>query len=175
MELPANTLYDSDINDIAAQLHIPHFYGTFMSDEISTTHTPYGDCNGIVNLQPHTQRGSHWTAFARIDSDIYYFDSFGQHPPDTLIRFLKNKQEYEQKTLCIKCNSLVVQKSGSTECGSLCLYFLVQITRGIPFDTILRTLHRRINRIRPPPLRVDGGGGGGVPSMENRPCQRDGS
>lgn len=141
MELPTHTLTDLEINQIIAKINIPTYIGTLMSDEISGFKTKNDVC-AIINLQPHTDVGSHWTCFATVGTSSYYFDSFGVTPPLNVLKYLKSKYDYDHFKPRIFCNALVVQRENSTNCGALSIFVLYHLSRGYTFDKIIRHLQR---------------------------------
>lgn len=93
---------------------------------------------GIVfNLDKHTEDGSHWVAlFCDIkNSKINYFDSYGIEPEDE-IKLLINRFYDEllkiNKKCTIEINTKRHQLKGS-ECGTYCLYFIVNMLDNISF------------------------------------------
>ena len=66
------TLSNSDINIICNTLKIP-LKGVFMKDEFKL---PLQDGNYIMNLQDSHEGGSHWVAFIKNKSNIFYHDSY---------------------------------------------------------------------------------------------------
>ena len=142
-ELPTHTLSDQEINQIIAKIHIPTYIGTLMSDEISGFKTENDVC-AIINLQPHTEIGTHWTCFATIGSRSYYFDSYACTPPINVLKFLKSEYDYDHLKPRIFCNALIAQRDNATNCGALCIFVLFYLTRGFNFDKIIRHLHHLI-------------------------------
>lgn len=70
----------------------------------------------VVNLDNSTGPGTHWVAYYKKDSNIEYFDSFGNlRPPIEIINYLGSK---------IKYNHTVYQNYNTVNCGHLCLNFL---------------------------------------------------
>ena len=149
-QLPQETLYDDDILDYAVKLKIPYFVGVKMRDELSSR-LKINEC-GVLNLNTHLQMGSHWTCWYKRGENRYYFDSFGEPPPPELLCYLKTLTELEQDLPAIKCNAITVQHDQSDECGSLCLYVLKQMSKGILFSDILEFLEMRYNKIPTTPL-----------------------
>ena len=46
----------------------------------------------VINLDEHSDIGTHWIALYVKNNDITYFDSFGvEHIPVEIIRFIENK------------------------------------------------------------------------------------
>src|SRR5271154_4556391 len=62
----------------------PQFIGVFASNRLPSGVDRHATIKMIVNLDPASQPGSHWVAIYRRHGRAYYFDSFGQHPPDTI-------------------------------------------------------------------------------------------
>lgn len=143
-QLPTTTLTDVKINEIVNELKITNYLGTLMSDEVAGFKQNH-DISAIINLQPHTELGSHWTAIATFNSTAYYFDSYAQSPPPRVVKFLKSKKEYDQGILRIHCNALIVQREGSTNCGALCIFVLFYLTRGIEFNKIINYLYHHLH------------------------------
>lgn len=77
---------------------------------------PYKNECGIVNLDITTGPGTHWVAYFKSNSNIEYFDSFGNlKPPREIMRYLGSNINY---------NYITYQKYDSVICGHLCLQFL---------------------------------------------------
>ena len=141
IELPRRTLSDDDIMDYVQLLKIPYFRGVKMRDELPLEARMY-EC-GVLNLNTHTQKGSHWTCWFKRGKKRLYFDSFGEPPPIELLHYLKSQSELEEDLPAVKCNAITVQHDQSTECGSLCLYVLKQLSIGISFANIIVFLETR--------------------------------
>lgn len=93
----------------------------------------------IFNLDKHTQEGSHWVALFidLIKDKIFYFDSYGDKIPRNILKFCKNvKQQGKElgRDFEIVINKRRHQYSES-ECGMYCLYFIIQMMNGTPFET----------------------------------------
>ena len=153
MHLSQETLCDDDILNYVEQLQIPHFIGVKMRDELPK-HEPMTKECGILNLNSHLQSGSHWTCWYKRGKDRYYFDSFGEPPPIELLQYLKTYIEWRKDLPAIKCNAVTVQHDQSNECGSLCLYVLEEMSRGLAFSTIIEHLERRYNKLTTPDLVI---------------------
>ena len=76
--------------------------------------------NAVVNLDSGSGPGTHWVAFCKPGSDVFYYDSFGVYPPEELISYLGKK-------CCIQANCEQEQKFNDVICGQLCLDFLASI------------------------------------------------
>ena len=142
--LPQEALNDDDIEHYVQKLNINNFVGVRMRDELPIQ-PKINEC-GILNLNTHLQKGSHWTCWFKKGKERYYFDSFGEPPPNELLKYLKTPLELEQDLPAIKCNAITVQHDQSQECGSLCLYVLKQMSMGVAFPIIIEFLEKRYNK-----------------------------
>lgn len=97
-------------------MNIPHFRGVFMRDEFANL-KPYTYESGIVNLDDSSGPGTHWTAYKKVGSRVFWFDSFGDlQPPKEIIKYF---------TKCsIHYNLNSFQQYNTYNCGHLCLQFL---------------------------------------------------
>ena len=143
--LPKNALFTSDILHLAKLMEVPNFVGVKMRDELKGK-SRSREC-GIVNLNTSSEPGSHWICFYRVGNDRYFFDSFAEPPPIELLKYLKSDEEFDQDLPVIRRNSLTVQHDQSSECGSLCLYVLKQLSLGIPFSDIINFLDKRYHNL----------------------------
>ena len=144
--LPQNTLCTSDILNLVDLIKIPNFAGVKMRDELKGK-SKRNEC-GIINLNTSYESGSHWTCFYHdSNNDRYYFDSFGEPPPVELLKYLKSASEFDQDLPAIKRNSITVQHDESSECGSLCLFVLKQLSEGMSFPDIIIFLDKRYHKI----------------------------
>jgi len=142
--LPTATTTDGDILRYAHRLEIPHFRGVKMRDELPPK--PRKNESGILNLNTHEQKGSHWVAWYKEGKQRYYFDSFAEPPPIEMLYYLKSSREFEFDLPVIRRNAVTVQHDQSTECGSLCLFVLKHLSSGIPFSKILEALQERYKK-----------------------------
>ena len=98
------TLSNSDINIICNTLKIP-LKGVFMKDEVGTTRLqpddpaskrefklPLSDGNYIMNLQDSHEGGSHWVAFIKNKSNIFYHDSYAVIMPQNQYDLFKSEK-----------------------------------------------------------------------------------
>ena len=139
--LPQKTMFDSDIMKYVSILSLPHFRGVLMRDELPIK--PNNIECGILNLNTHKQVGSHWVCWYKDGMERYYFDSFGEPPPVELLYYLKTSTEINLDLPAIRRSSVMVQRYGSNECGSRCLYVLKMLTRNLSFSMVLSTLAKR--------------------------------
>jgi hypothetical protein len=92
---------------------------------------------GILNLDSVDGDGTHWTCWWKNKNKKYYFDSYGFDPPKELRRYLKNK---------ILCSTFQVQKLGTSICGHLCVYVLLQLDKGKNFEDIIFDLYKNVSK-----------------------------
>lgn len=79
----------------------------------------------VVNLDNSDGPGTHWVAYFKINSNVYYFDSFGNlRPPQELIMYLGSKS-------IIFYNYTKYQHYDTVICGHLCIEFLYHIQNKI--------------------------------------------
>lgn len=107
-------LTNFELIEYARLLGIP-LLNVLMKDEVYK-----GMPNGfyILNLENHNQAGSHWVALIKRKKEIFYFDSYGMPPPDTVI----NKLQYPESHVFF--NDTQIQNIKSILCGYYCLLFL---------------------------------------------------
>ena len=108
------TLSNSDINIICNTLKIP-LKGVFMKDEFKL---PLSDGNYVMNLQDSHEGGSHWVAFIKNKSNIFYHDSYAVIMPQNQYDLFKSNQNN------IYYNTLQKQSIETTSCGWWSIYFL---------------------------------------------------
>ena len=144
--LPQHALYDTEIIEFAKKLKIPYFIGVKMRDELPSFQPNTREC-GILNLNTHLQKGSHWVCWSKRGKERYYFDSFGEPPPAELLYYLKTPLELIKDLSAIRCNAVAVQHDQSSECGSLYMYLLKQMSRETPYSSIIEFLEMRYNEL----------------------------
>jgi len=150
--LPKRALYNDEINYYAHLLQLPGYKDCAMRDEIFGEPLDY-EC-GVVNLNTHTESGSHWICYFKNSTKRYFFDSFGRAPPIELIKYLKTREEYLQQLPIIHRSAIIVQKDNTDECGALCLYVLTLLSNDVPFAQILKHLQDRYNTSPTPALTI---------------------
>jgi len=93
----------------------------------------------IFNLDKHDEPGSHWVcAFVDIaNRKAYYFDSYGYEPEPEIETFLKRMKD--QGCEFVYWNDIRHQREGS-ECGMYCLYVIISLLNGTPFDSICKNV-----------------------------------
>lgn len=117
-QLPNRALTNLDILEYTRDL--PYFRGVFMRDRLPRKPRKI-EC-AILNLDCSSNPGTHWVAYAKVNSYCEYFDSFGNlKPPVELVKYLKDTT--------INYNYCQFQTFGTTNCGHLCIKFLRQYWR----------------------------------------------
>ena len=150
--LPQNTLCTSDILNLVDLIKIPNFAGVKMRDELKGA-AKTKEC-GIINFNTSSEPGSHWTSYYCDGDTRIYFDSFGEPPPLELLKYLKSDLEFSKNLPVIKRSALTVQHDQSSECGSLCLYVLKQLSLGTPFEDIIIFLDKRYHKLPTAALKI---------------------
>ena len=96
------------------------FNGVFSRDNLPNK---IKDGAYVINLDEHSDIGTHWVALYVKNNDITYFDSFGvEHIPEEIKAFLKNKN--------IKTNIFGIQAYDSIMCGYFCIRFINFMFKG---------------------------------------------
>lgn len=121
------------------------FLGAVPSDFYKITKINYNDIylynklGFVLNLDDHTQNGSHWVALF-IDNTlktIEYYDSAGNRPNKNIQTFINKLDKFFKKTnkYTIKYNTTQHQFK-NTECGVYAIHFIIKRIIGVSFDTI---------------------------------------
>lgn len=88
-----------------------------MRDDLLRRRSRLKEC-GIINLDCSDGPGTHWVAYSKEGNDAEYFDSFGDlKPPKELVKYLGGCD--------IIYNRNVYQTYNTSNCGKLCLQFLL--------------------------------------------------
>ena len=97
----------------------------------------------IFNTDPHNKSGEHWIAlYADFNKGIYYFDSYGLKPPkevDILMKRLQKQCNKLNKNIKTHYNNKQHQFKNS-ECGVYSMNFIIQLLKGVEFDTIIKNI-----------------------------------
>ena len=108
--IPETALSNTDIDKYAKMLKISNFKGCYMRDELTNLKC----CNvgyGVLNLNLSNESGSHWTCWFKINSDKYYFNSFGLPPSKELVDYLASSILY---------STFQLQGMNDQNCGKWC-------------------------------------------------------
>lgn len=82
---------------------------------------PFKNECGIVNLDSSNNSGTHWVAYAKVNTYVEYFDSYGNlKPPQEIIKYLGSSIFYNYEN---------IQRNNTFNCGHLCIDFLSQFWR----------------------------------------------
>ena len=77
----------------------------------------------VINLDEHSDIGTHWFALWVNTNNVTYFDSFGvEHIPKEIKTFIKNKN--------VKTNIFRIQAYDSIMCGYFCIGFINFMLKG---------------------------------------------
>ena len=165
--LPSRALYE---DEILSYLHdVPGFRGCFMRDELPSPQSTQNDESGILNLNSHELAGSHWCLWIIRNRQKHYFDSYAARPPLELIRYLKTPSEIARDEPIIKTNATICQHANTTECGALCIFFIVQmVICGKEFHSVIEQLHERYLKKVTPSLNIPYGGADPPRTTANR-------
>lgn len=109
-------LTNFDIMKYIKILDIPNFRGIFMRDNLPKNSRKIESV--ILNHDSIRGIGTHWTAFVKVNSIVYYFDPVGKLPPPLEVI------EYIGPNTDLNYNYNQYQKLGTVICGQLCLFFL---------------------------------------------------
>lgn len=83
--------------------------------------SPYKNECAVVNLDSRDGPGTHWVCYCKRGPVVHYFDSFGNlKPPLELMRYFNSKGN-----ITVFFNHEQVQSFEETNCGHLCLQFLL--------------------------------------------------
>ena len=103
----------------------------------------------VFNTDPHDESGEHWISFY-IDISgsnfkkipgIYYYDSYGEKPPDEVEKLIKKiKKQGKKMNIEFKYfyNDYSHQKE-NYQCGMYCIHFIKQMIKGINFKKFINS------------------------------------
>ena len=79
----------------------------------------------IINLDEHSNVGSHWIALLCKKNEIIYFDSFGvEYTSEEIKEFIEKFPEEFSGNKNIKTNIFRIQEDNSIMCGYSCIGFI---------------------------------------------------
>ena len=97
--------------------------GVYSRDNLPTK---INDGAYVINLDEHSDIGTHWVALwvnNNNNNNVTYFGSFGvEHIPKEIIKFIKNRN--------IKTNIFRIQAYDSIMCGYFCTEFIYFMFKG---------------------------------------------
>ena len=98
----------------------PRFNGTYSRDNLSNK---IKDVAYVINLDEHSDIGTHWIAVYVKNNNITYFYSFGvEHIPKDIIKFIGRKN--------VIVNIFRIQAYDSIMCGYFCIGFINFMFKG---------------------------------------------
>lgn len=122
-------MFSTDISKCLSKLNVFH-NGVYPRDLLPrsvTTPTAI-----VVNTDPHTRPGTHWTAiYISEDRVADFFDSYGRPPNST------SKDFIQRNSRASRFSTVSLQSSTSTVCGQYCVIFLLFRSRGVSMDHFL--------------------------------------
>jgi len=122
-EVPATALTHAQMARYAERLGIPHFRGVFMRERLPRRGPRAREC-AVINLDAVEGEGTHFVAYAKRGRNVKYFDSFGLQPPPEFFDYLSRAAT--NTAFDVKYNQSQVQRNEASDCGRLCLSFLVR-------------------------------------------------
>ena len=69
IDIPDKPLTNFELLDYAKKLHIPHFRGVFMKNDLPKL--PHKNESGIVNFNTTAEPGSHWVGYYKNGKNTY--------------------------------------------------------------------------------------------------------
>ena len=119
---------DVDLMKMAKKLNIK-INAIVYKDQLKQIKPVYGSY--IINMSNSNNQGTHWIALyiskikgALVQSDAYYFDSFGCESPTEIIDFVKRAGISE-----LTMSNIQIQSMASGYCGWFCANFLAFMNR----------------------------------------------
>ncbi len=110
-------------------------YGGVLPADYLPETVPSRPISYIVNVDPSSKPGSHWTAFDfSADGSAYFFDSYGNAPEQYDEHF---KHFLDNNSCRWMYNRIHLQGPLSSVCGQYCLYFLLKRARNVPLNKIV--------------------------------------
>ena len=85
----------------------------------------------IINIDEHSDIGTHWVALYVKNNDITYFDSFRvEHIPKEIKAFINRPSSSALQNRNIKTNIFRIQAYDSIMCGYFCIGFINFMFKG---------------------------------------------
>ena len=126
LSLPEKSLTMLELEQAIRKLHIPHFRGVFMRDDLPSK-PRLTEC-GILNHDDLHGPGTHWTCWHKSGRFKVYFDPFGLPPPNEMEDYLRPEIRYSTDEL---------QHRGDVVCGHFCLHVLKLLSEGWSFEDVI--------------------------------------
>ena len=96
----------------------------------------------IFNLDRHDQDGSHWVGlyYDFKKGQIYFFDSYGEEPDESIQRLIRKVGRFMQNELKIKHPDIDYNKLRhqfeNSECGVYSINFILRMLKGVVFKDV---------------------------------------
>jgi hypothetical protein len=135
---PEDGLTNHQLDDMCKD--IPDYKGAIALDELSDMPISKNMC-GIINTDPSNKGGRHWRAY-RVDSgdkSIEFYDPLveneGGYPEKQIMKSFKKiiDKLNPSEMYKFKVNKIVNQDDNTSSCGFMCIKFLMDREKGIPF------------------------------------------
>ena len=130
-------LSNFDINDICKYLELP-LIGVIMKDKLpNSKNAPIGYY--VINMESSSDggSGSHWVCLCNIPDRRFYYDSFGNGPPQLVEKFMKGNKYF--------INSTRLQYENSEFCGWYCIAIMYYTNYFQPNANSNSNIETRIN------------------------------
>lgn len=125
-EVGAGVTTDSELSRAGKRLLGRSFTGVYASDTIPPF-AKTGSSYCVVNIDNHTQEGSHWLGLARRGNRVYLYDSFGRSANEVLPNLAASCTQ-QGGTLVAK-KSKPEQTKSQEDCGARSLAWLLLFKR----------------------------------------------
>ena len=125
-----NALTTTNLNTMLKNYEI--FMGTFPSDQVQIQKSSYPQAF-IVNTEPSTSDGEHWTALIVSDQKCLFFDPLGCEMRNVfLLETLKSVGVTKYKY-----NNCQIQSIFSNNCGYYCAAFILSFVYGYSYPRFM--------------------------------------
>ena len=132
-------LTTADLNLMLKNYEI--FMGTFPSDQVQIQKSSYPQAF-IVNTEPSTSAGEHWTALIVTDKKCLFFDPLGCEMLNvSLLKTLRNAG-----ITMYKYNNCQIQSIFSNNCGYYCVAFILSFVCGYSYPRFMSNFVTKIKQ-----------------------------
>jgi hypothetical protein len=120
---------ETDLVEMAKALKIPNFKGVFTNDQIKHIKRTK-NLNFIAGYCDSNEPGvTHWIAVIILNNHNYFFDSYGNDPPDAIREFLGPN---------ITRSTYQIQNYNTYSCGQFCILVIyLLVVKGMTFVDII--------------------------------------
>ena len=114
------------------------YQGTFVAANIPFSLIRKNNIFFICNTVSDITIMGHWILIFIYKNELYYFDSYGENPPNNnILKFYNNYPGKKHKV-----TSYSLQSNHSYVCGAYCILVAVHKCRGVSFKTILKKFNK---------------------------------